>query len=105
MYGKNNYILQQTKREPTKNLAELRNHILGEIAKDPEHARTKTRLEKIIYSFHPPRSLTLSRRVRSRESLTDYIARYTHEMKNGTRLNTHKLRYGASTLKNYTIPV
>ena len=49
---------EQQGRELTKNLSELRSHILGEIAKDPEHAMTKTRLEKIIYSFHHPRSLT-----------------------------------------------
>ena len=55
-------------------------HILGEIAKDPEHAMTKTRLEKIIYSFHHPRSLTTGRHARSRESLSDYIARFTREM-------------------------
>ena len=42
---------EQQGRELTKNLAELRSHILGEITKDPEHAMTKTRLEKIIYSF------------------------------------------------------
>ena len=40
---------EQQGRELTKNLSELRSHILGEIAKDPEHAMTKTRLEKIIY--------------------------------------------------------
>ena len=92
---------EQQGRELTKNLAELRSHILGEITKDPEHAMTKTRLEKIIYSFHHPRSLTTGRHVRSRESLGDYIARFTHEMEDGTRLNIHKLRYGASTIKNY----
>ena len=92
---------EQHGRELTKNLSELRSHILGEIAKDPEHAMTKTRLEKIIYSFHHPRSLTTGRHVRSRESLGDYIARFTHEMEDGTRLNIHKLRYGASTIKNY----
>ena len=58
---------EQQGRELTKNLAELRSHILGEITKDPEHAMTKTRLEKIIYSFHHPRSLTTGRHVRSRE--------------------------------------
>lgn len=62
---------------------------------------TKTRLEKIIYSFHHPRSLTTGRRVRTRESLGDYIARFTREMEEGTRLNIHKLRYGPSTIKNY----
>jgi hypothetical protein len=41
---------------------------------------TKTRLEKIIYSFHHPRSLTTGRHARSRESLSDYIARFTREM-------------------------
>ena len=92
---------EQQGRELTKNLSELRSHILGEIAKDPEHAMTKTRLEKIIYSFHHPRSLTPGRRVRSRESLVDYIARFTREMEEGTRLNIHKLRYGPSTIKNY----
>ena len=92
---------EQQGRELTKNLAELRSHILGEITKDPEHAMTKTRLEKIIYSFHHPRSLTTGRHVRSRESLGDYIARFTHEMEDGPRLNIHKLRYGASTIKNY----
>ena len=35
---------EQQGRELTKNLSELRSHILGEIAKDPEHAMTKTRL-------------------------------------------------------------
>lgn len=92
---------EQQGRELTKNLSELRSHILGEIAKDPEHAMTKTRLEKIIYSFHHPRSLTTGRRVRTRESLGDYIARFTREMEEGTRLNIHKLRYGPSTIKNY----
>ena len=99
---------EQQGRELTKNLfrsrnylSELRSHILGEIAKDPEHAMTKTRLEKIIYSFHHPRSLTSGRRVRTRESLGDYIARFTREMEEGTRLNIHKLRYGPSTIKNY----
>lgn len=92
---------EQQGRELTKNLSELRSHILGEIAKDPEHAMTKTRLEKIIYSFHHPRSLTTGRRARSRESLGDYIARFTREMEEGTRLNIHKLRYGPSTIKNY----
>ena len=77
---------EQQGRELTKNLSELRSHILGEIAKDPEHAMTKTRLEKIIYSFHHPRSLTSGRRVRTRESLGDYIARFTREMEEGTRL-------------------
>lgn len=62
---------------------------------------TKTRLEKIVYSFHHPRSLTTGRRARSRESLGDYIARFTREMEEGTRLNIHKLRYGPSTIKNY----
>ncbi len=92
---------EQQGRELTKNLSELRSHILGEIAKDLEHAMTKTRLEKIIYSFHHPRSLTTGRRVRTRESLGDYIARFTREMEEGTRLNIHKLRYGPSTIKNY----
>ena len=92
---------EQQGRELTKNLSELRSHILGEIAKDPEHAMTKTRLEKIIYSFHHPRSLTTGRHARSRESLSDYIARFTREMEEGTRLNIHKLRYGPSTIKNY----
>ena len=87
---------EQQGRELTKNLAELRSHILGEITKDPEHAMTKTRLEKIIYSFHHPRSLTTGRHVRSRESLGDYIARFTHEMEDGTRLNIHKLRYAVN---------
>ena len=59
---------------------------------------TKTRLEKIVYSFHHPRSLTTGRRARSRESLGDYIARFTREMEEGTRLNIHKLRYGPSTI-------
>ena len=76
---------EQQGRELTKNLSELRSHILGEIAKDPEHAMTKTRLEKIIFSFHHPRSLTTGRRVRSRESLGDYIARFTREMDKARR--------------------
>lgn len=92
---------EQQGRELTAKLAELRSCILGEMAKDPEHAMTKTKLEKIIYSFHHPRSVSGSRNARSRESLTDYIARYTREMEDGTRLNIHKLRYGASTIKNY----
>ncbi len=92
---------EQHGRELMKNLSELRSFILGEMAKDPEHAMTKTKLEKIVYSFHHPRNLVAGRRVRSRESLTDYIARYTGEMQDGTRLNIHKLRYGASTIKNY----
>jgi len=71
------------------------------MVKDPEHAMTKTKLEKIVYSFHHPRSMSGGRSIRSRESLTDYIARYTREVENGTRLNIHKLRYGTSTIKNY----
>ena len=92
---------EQQGRELTAKLAELRSFILGEMAKDPKHAMTKTKLEKIIYSFHHPRSVSGGRNTRSRESLTDYIARYTREMEDGTRLNIHKLRYGASTIKNY----
>ena len=92
---------EQQGRELMKNLSELRSFILGEIARDPEHAMTKTKLEKIIYSFHHPRSVVNGKRVRSRESLTDYIARYVHEMESGERLNIHKLRYGSSTIKNY----
>lgn len=92
---------EQQGRELMKNLSELRSFILGEMAKDPEHAMTKTKLEKIVYSFHHPRSASGGHNIRSRESLTDYITRYTHEMEAGTRLNIHKLRYGASTIKNY----
>ena len=92
---------QQQGRELMKNLSELRSFILGEIAKDPEHAMTKTKLEKIIYAFHHPRSVVNGMRVRSRESLSDYIARYVREMESGERLNIHKLRYGLSTIKNY----
>ncbi|WP_303275308.1 phage integrase SAM-like domain-containing protein, partial [uncultured Alistipes sp.] len=92
---------EQQGRELMKNLSELRSFILGEMAKDPEHAMTKTKLEKIVYSFHHPRSASGGRGIRSRESLTDYMARYTREMEAGTRLNIHKLRYGASTIKNY----
>lgn len=90
---------EQQGRELMKNLAEMRSFILGEIAKDPEHPMTKSRLEKIIYSFHHPRQTVNTKR--GRESLTDYIARYVREMENGTRLNIHKLRYGYSTVKNY----
>ena len=39
---------EQQGRELIKNLSELRSFILGEISKDPEHAMTKTKLEKII---------------------------------------------------------
>lgn len=92
---------EQQGRELMKNLSELRSFILGEMAKDPEHAMTKTKLEKIVYNFHHPRSVSGGRNIRNRESLTDYIARYTREMEDGTRLNIHKLRYGASTIKNY----
>ena len=92
---------EQQGRELMKNLSELRSFILGEITKDPEHAMTKTKLEKIIYAFHHPRSVANSKRVRSRESLNDYIARYVREMESGERLNIHKLRYGLSTVKNY----
>ena len=92
---------EQQGRELMKNLSELRSFILGEIAKDPEHAMTKTKLEKIIYAFHHPRSVVNGMRVRSRESLSDYIARYLREMESGERLNIHKLRYGLSTIKNY----
>lgn len=92
---------EQQGRKLMKNLSELRSFILGEMAKDSEHAMTKTRLEKIIYSFHHPHNMGLGRCVRGRESLTDYIARYTREMEDGTRLNIHKLRYGSSTIKNY----
>lgn len=92
---------EQQGRELMRNLSELRSFILGEIAKDPEHAMTKTKLEKIIYAFHHPRSVVNGKRVRSRESLSDYIARYVREMESGERLNIHKLRYGLSTIKNY----
>ena len=92
---------EQQGRELMKNLSELRSFILGEMTKDPEHAMTKTKLEKIIYSFHHPRSVVNGKRVRSRESLSDYIARYVREMESGERLNIHKLRYGLSTIKNY----
>ena len=92
---------EQQGRELMKNLSELRSFILGEIAKDSEHAMTKTKLEKIIYAFHHPRSVVNGKRVRSRESLSDYIARYVREMESGERLNIHKLRYGLSTIKNY----
>ncbi|MBR6814815.1 MAG: phage integrase SAM-like domain-containing protein, partial [Alistipes sp.] len=92
---------EQQGRELMKNLSELRSFILGEIAKDLEHAMTKTKLEKIIYSFHHPRSVANGKRVCSRESLTDYITRYVQEMESGERLNIHKLRYGLSTIKNY----
>ncbi len=54
---------------------------------------TKTKLEKIVYSFHHPRIVSGGRNIRSRELLTDYMARYTREMEAGTRLNIHKLRY------------
>ena len=94
-------LTEQQGRELMKNLSELRSFILGEIAKDPEHAMTKTKLEKIIYAFHHPRSVVNGMRVRSRESLSDYIARYVREMESGERLNIHKLRYGLSTIKNY----
>ena len=92
---------EQQGRELVKNLSELRSFILGEMTKDPEHAMTKTKLEKIIYSFHHPRSIVGGKRVRSRESLSDYITRYVQEMESGERLNIHKLRYGVSTIKNY----
>ena len=92
---------EQQGRELMKNLSELRSFILGEITKDPEHTMTKTKLEKIIYAFHHPRSVVNGKRVRSRESLSDYIARYVREMESGERLNIHKLRYGLSTIKNY----
>lgn len=90
---------EQQGRELMKNLAEMRSFILGEIAKDPEHTMSKPRLEKIVYSFHHPRKATSAKPVR--ESLTDYIARFAHEMEDGTRLNNHKLRYDYSTIKNY----
>lgn len=82
-----------------KNLAEMRSFILGEIAKDPEHPMTKSKLGKIVYSFHHPRQTVNTKR--GRESLTDYIARYAREMEDGTRLNIHKLQYGYFTVKNY----
>ena len=92
---------EQQGRELMKNLSELRSFILGEMTKDPEHAMTKTKLEKIVYSFHHPRSFVGGKRVSSRESLSDYIARYVREMESGERLNIHKLRYSVSTIKNY----
>lgn len=92
---------EQQGRELMKNLSELRSFILGEMTKDPEHAMTKTKLEKIVYSFHHPRSVVGGKRVRSRESLSDYITRYVQEMESGERLNIHKLRYSISTIKNY----
>ena len=90
---------EQQGRELMKNLAEMRSFILGEIAKDPKYPMSKPRLEKIIYSFHHPYKAASPKR--TRESLTDYIARFAREMENGTRLNNHKLRYGYSTVKNY----
>lgn len=90
---------EQQGRELMKNLAEMRSFILGEMAKDPEHPMTKSKLEKIIYSFHHPRQAVNTKR--GRESLADYIARFAREMEDGTRLNIHKLRYGYSTIKNY----
>lgn len=90
---------EQQGRELMRNLSEMRSFILGEIAKDPEHPMTKTRLEKIIYTFHHPQQVVNTKR--GRESLTDYIARFALEMEDGTRLNIHKLRYGYSTIKNY----
>ena len=74
---------EQQGRELMKNLSELRSFILGEIAKDPEHAMTKTKLEKIVYAFHHPRSIIGGKRVRNREPLSDYIARYVRENGNG----------------------
>lgn len=90
---------EQQGRELMKNLAEMRSFILGEIAKDPKYPMSKPRLEKIIYSFHHPHKAANPKR--TRESLTDYIARFAREMEDGTRLNNHKLRYGYSTVKNY----
>lgn len=52
-------------------------------------------------AFHHPRNVVNGKRVRNRESLSDYIARYVREMESGERLNIHKLRYGLSTVKNY----
>lgn len=90
---------EQQGRELMRNLSEMRSFILGEIAKNTEHPMTKTRLEKVIYSFHHPLQAVNTKR--GRESLTDYIARFAREMEDGTRLNIHKLRYGYSTIKNY----
>ena len=60
------------------------------------------RMELLGAKVHAVTSGTMTlKHVRSRESLGDYIARFTHEMEDGTRLNIHKLRYGASTIKNY----
>ena len=42
---------EQQGRELMKNLSELRSFILGEIAKDPEYAMTKTKLEKSMRSI------------------------------------------------------
>lgn len=55
------------------------------------------RAENIIYSFHHPCSLITGCRMRSRKSPGGIIARFTREMKERTRLNIHKLRYGPST--------
>ncbi len=57
----------------TKNLSELRSFILGEMVKALEHAMTKTKLEKIIYSFHYSRSMSGGSGIRSWESLTEII--------------------------------
>lgn len=85
-------------RDLTNNLASLRSFILKAITEDAAGVdMTKLKLENIIHFFHHPKTVT----VKKRESLISFIARYTKEMEDGTRLNNQKLRYGYSTIKNY----
>ncbi len=95
------YFTEQQGRELTKNLAELRSFIIGTITREPELTITRPRLERIIGEFHLSRRSTDCVPKHGRESLTEYILRYTDEMEEGSRLNIRKLRYGASTVRNY----
>lgn len=91
---------EQQGRLLMKNLTDLRSYILGRITDDPDSEMTKSRLEAIVDAFHHPQA-AVHTRARSHETLLEYIARFTREMEDGTRLNIHKLHYAHSTVKNF----
>lgn len=81
----------------TNELAGLRSFILKAMTEDAGNDMAKAKLEKIIYRYHHPKATV----EKKKESLRDYIIRYAREIEDGVRLNNKKLRYGASTVKNY----
>ncbi len=93
---------EQQGRELMCKLSDMRSYILGEIAKDPEAVMTKSKLEKMIYSFHHPKIVNKRGAATiTKETLLSYANRYVKEMVDGSRLNHSKLRYTPSTIKNY----